>query len=644
MSGCGKSSLLNASVLPRLRKHSPAYITLSVRSFEDPLQALREALTKQGLMRDDAQAENWDMKALLETACRKIKDRRLIVVFDQFEELLIIHGEEGQPTQRAIELLQELKKHPVERLTLLVVFRTEYQGLLIDAGLGPLNSEKNWTVVDPFTTSGAASFLENSGLKLTSEQITTILTEANLYEKTRGFVRAITLNMIGLALDRIAVPRQAVAIHGFDTGGILLDYATESLDNADPNGYGKTVMRHMLSADGTKIPQTIDQLHEKTKLKHGSIESLMLNCKTDGLVRLLDESRRLWEISHDFVANLIAKAVSRDDRTCFQKARPWILAFLLTGWIAFAAMLFSQPRPPSFKEILARIDPNYTKGYYPENHELNLADQRVRDSDIALLKGEDEFKSLATLILDGSVHISPLTDVGLEHLKHMQLKKLVLRGCDEITNAGLGHLKRMPLEQLDLGLCNRITNAGLEHLKDMEKLERLDLNLCRNITKDGLRYLTKMPLKQLSLSDVNITDAGLEILKNMKLEILDLSRCEGITNDGLVYLKDMPLEQLDLSWCNKITDAGIKHLRGTHLRELNLNHCVSITDAGLEYLKDMPLEQLDLGLCNRITDTGLESLKTMPLKNLDLTGCHKITQEGIQSLKAQNPHLEVRGL
>ena len=126
MSGCGKSSLLDASVLPRLRKQSPNYVTLSIRSFEDPLQALREALTKQGLIEDDTQTEDSDIKALLETACRNIQNRRLLIVFDQFEELLIIHGEKGQLTQRAIELLKELKRHPIERLTLLVVFRTEY--------------------------------------------------------------------------------------------------------------------------------------------------------------------------------------------------------------------------------------------------------------------------------------------------------------------------------------------------------------------------------------------------------------------------------------------------------------------------------------------------------------------------------------
>jgi hypothetical protein len=688
MSGCGKSSLLDASVLPRLRKHSPAYITLSVRSFEDPLQALREELTNQGLIKDDTSAEESDMKALLETACRDLQDRRLLVVFDQFEELLIIHGEQGRPTQRAIELLKQIKSRPIEHLTLLIVFRTEYQGLLIDAGLGPLNSERNWNVVDPFTTSGATSFLENSGLKLKNEQITAILTEASLYERTKGFVRPITLNMIGLALDRIAVPRQAVAIHGFDAGGILLNFTTESLERADPNGFAKTVMKFMLSADGTKIPQTIDQLHEKTRLRHGTIESLMLNCRTDGLVRILDEPRRLWEISHDFVANLIAKAVGRDDRTFFQKTRPWLMAFLLTGWVAFAAMLFWSPKlfQMSFKTILEYMDADYAEVYDPNNRQLDLRGLGVKDSDIALLAQTEEFKTLASLLMTG-ISIS-ITDDGLEHLKGFkQLNTLGLSRCDQITDAGLEHLKDLNhlsildlsdckkitgaglrhlkgLKILDLSDCEKITDKGLKHLKDLNHLSILDLSSCDKITDEGLEHLKDSnQLKALDLSDCEkITDEGLEHLKDSnQLKALDLSDCEKITDAGLEHLKDLnQLKALDLSSCDKITDEGLEHLKDLNqLNTLDLSDCEKITDAGLEHLKDLPLNALglincdnitgvglecleglkilDLSWCDQFTDAGLEHLKGLnQLNYLDLSDCNKITDEGLEHLKGLN--------
>ena len=47
-SGTGKSSLLDAWVLPELKLLDPPFRTLRVRSFGDPLSALKEALTKPG--------------------------------------------------------------------------------------------------------------------------------------------------------------------------------------------------------------------------------------------------------------------------------------------------------------------------------------------------------------------------------------------------------------------------------------------------------------------------------------------------------------------------------------------------------------------------------------------------------------------
>jgi hypothetical protein len=584
MSGCGKSSLLNASVLPRLRKESPTYTTLLVRSFEDPIQALREALNKQCLIKNNTQVDDLDMKVLLETACENIEDRRLLIVFDQFEELLIIHGEQGEPTQRAIEFLNELKKNPIENLTLLVVFRTEYQGLLIEAGLGPINSDKNLNIVDPFTISGATSFLVNSGLELKKKQIRNILTEACLFEEVKGFVRPITLNMIGLALGPIAAPKQDVAIHKYKAGGILLNYTNQSLDSAGPNGFAKIIMKNMLSSSGTKIPQTLEQLHQKTRLKHGNIESVMLNCEQRGLVRLLDESRHLWEISHDFVASLIAKAVGCDERTLFQKTRPWLMAFLLMGWVLFVVMLFWLSRSMSFREIIEDIGADYAEVYDPNNRELNLSRLPLRNRDISRLKQVEEFKTLASLNLTASTHL---------------------------TDAGLKHLKNIPLEQLSLKSCYRIIDAGLMHLKDLKQLKILNLSSCMHITGAGFKYMRNLPLKQ-----------------------LDLSGCEKITDAGLEHLKDVPLEQLNLFDCKQITDTSLKHLRNMQLKQLDLRFCSEITDTGLEHLEDMPLEQLNLTFCYKITDDGLvhlEGLKQLTI--LDLSGLERMTDEGLKHLK-----------
>ncbi len=102
-------------------------------------------------------------------------------------------------------------------------------------------------------------------------------------------------------------------------------------------------------------------------------------------------------------------------------------------------------------------------------------------------------------------------------------------------------------------------------------------------------------IKNLNVSFcLELSNTGLEYIKQQPLRELNLSNCGQITNDGLKYLSEMPLETLNLSACRRITDTGLKHLEGLPLTSLDLNGCIRITDAGLEHLMDLPLETLAL--------------------------------------------------
>ena len=57
--------------------------------------------------------------------------------------------------------------------------------------------------------------------------------------------------------------------------------------------------------------------------------------------------------------------------------------------------------------------------------------------------------------------------------------------------------------------------------------------------------------------------------KLTSLEVLILSSTE-ITDAGLEHLKDLPLNTLDLNLCFNLTDAGLEHLKGLPLKTLNL--------------------------------------------------------------------------
>ena len=156
-------------------------------------------------------------------------------------------------------------------------------------------------------------------------------------------------------------------------------------------------------------------------------------------------------------------------------------------------------------------------------------------------------------------------------------------------------------------------------------------------TDDSLRVITGLPqLKQLTLGNAEITDAGLVHLKRLtNLEMLSLHQSQ-ITDAGLVHLKGITNLQTLKIWDSTITDAGMEHLKGlANLQTLKIWDS-TITDAGMEHLKGLTnLESLYL-TGTQITDAGLVHLKRLTnLESLDLGGT-KITDAGLVLLRGMN--------
>ena len=88
-SGSGKTSLLHAHVLPRLREQEPPVRIIVLRVYQNPVEALTGELLKPGVIwKDRPPTAAPDVETLVAKACAHLRPARLLVVFDQFEELL----------------------------------------------------------------------------------------------------------------------------------------------------------------------------------------------------------------------------------------------------------------------------------------------------------------------------------------------------------------------------------------------------------------------------------------------------------------------------------------------------------------------------------------------------------------------------
>ena len=134
-------------------------------------------------------------------------------------------------------------------------------------------------------------------------------------------------------------------------------------------------------------------------------------------------------------------------------------------------------------------------------------------------------------------------------------------GHPRFSDAAMKHLK--PLKKLrELQLANsNITDVGLEQIKELTNLEALNLYGTK-VTDSGLRHLQGMEkLESLVLAHDNFSDAGLRYLRHLRgLRVLNLNGAR-ITDAGLVHLYELENLQVVLLGDTQVTTEGVRQFR-----------------------------------------------------------------------------------
>ena len=124
-----------------------------------------------------------------------------LIVIDQFEEFLILNDAAARAP--LIELLHALDRTPLPGLRLLCVFRSDYRELLFKLGLPGHIPGVNAFELAPFLRAEAETFLRKGGRELSPEGYGALFAGLDRIEEARGLYRPITLNMVGLVLERM---------------------------------------------------------------------------------------------------------------------------------------------------------------------------------------------------------------------------------------------------------------------------------------------------------------------------------------------------------------------------------------------------------------------------------------------------------
>lgn len=255
----------------------------------------------------------------------------------------------------------------------------------------------------------------------------------------------------------------------------------------------------------------------------------------------------------------------------------------------------------------------------------------------------NEFRKLRALVIYGE---SQFSDQGLEILAELNsLKKITFfrkyasKGYT-LTDDSLELIGKMTnLKSLSMTNQIYITDMGIKSLKTLNNLEILILSGFR-ISDRSMEYIADLRLRELMISNSNITDFGLTHLARLKLLTkLHLASSKKITGRNLGVLKKLTnLIDLNLSGCRLLSNSSLQGLEhAKNLQKLNLS-LTGVYDFVLKQLK--PMKSLKVLLLSNTRITRLKDIGVKKrLKRLYLNKT-PYGSEGLQDLK-NFPNLEV---
>ncbi|MCA8879079.1 MAG: hypothetical protein KDA73_03790 [Rhodobacteraceae bacterium] len=600
-SGTGKSSMLEASVLPRLRDEG--HICLTLRIDRDPAAQLRDAIAETPFALPQPPHDYLTLQDMLQAvsdARVSAGEKPMIIVIDQFEEFLILNSDADRVP--LLDLFEWLDATDPPGVRLLLTMRSDYRELLFKLNLPSYQSGKGAFELAPFTRREAEAFLGAGGQVLSPEGYRTLFAGLDRIEDTPGLYRPITLNMVGLVLERMGRRVQG------SPDRLVQRYLRDCLASGQSRDFSKLVIGNMITSSGTKVPRNVAEIVTRTGLTEWQVKATLHEFEGEGLVRSLDPERSLWEVSHDFIARQMGLILGRLRARWFRRAAPYVLATVTALWVG--ALGFFLGYWPLMQESGA-LRQLRAAGFVRTEDAAGLdgftANKPIGNGDLELLgRLAPQIRDpIDKLILQDQVAITDLTPIS-----HLPIRALDLFGDAGIRD--LAPLSAMPLETLSLARMSGITDLG--PLAGLGKLEDLDLSHLGG--EVDLRPLAGLSIRRLNLSHVDGVN-DLRPIANLPLEALDLSNADGI--DSLAALRRMPLTELNLSNVDRVT--SLEPLRGLSIVRLDLSLADGISD--LDPLRDLNrLEWLSLARASRITD--LSPLRGLPLKHLDLTGLRQI--------------------
>jgi hypothetical protein len=375
-SGVGKSSLVAAHLVPELQ--DAGWAVLQARAYGDAPGRIAETLRD----RRDLFARAPDAKATIRELLVSIAERRrkagqgpLLVVLDQFEEVLILAEPDAPDPLRA--LIEDLAARPIDGVKLLLVYRADYETEIFKLDLPPPLLGSNAFRLGRYNRREAEALLKAGGRLPATETRDALFRGLDRIEGAPGLYRQITLNMVGLFLERMGDRLTG------DPDKLIQSYLDGAIREGSPDAAAarRHVLETLVSDAGTRHPRREPEIAGLTGLPPHVVRATLHGLADKGLVRALQGVETTWEIAHDFLAALLGRALGRVRPSRWARVRPALGPATVAGWIAVIALglpWWLQRAEAKAREVIFNADGSIHRMPDGKSLEIRFSNDRLR--------------------------------------------------------------------------------------------------------------------------------------------------------------------------------------------------------------------------------------------------------------------------
>jgi predicted transcriptional regulator len=318
--GCGKTSLVLAGVVPELEKQGQ--LSVIIREWEHPASALRKALESEC---DLSLSPSASLRDWLQAAVQKT-NKTIVIVCDQFEQFFTKHPnrQEREPLLKEIGACLNDFRLPCK---FIFILREDYLGRMVElekSVADTLDRSKRF-YLSLFDQGTALRVLHQLSDKARLNWPNVFLNEVIKDLTEDGQVRPIELQLVGAALATLNINDEQAYSRAGRADGLLTDYLQATLESVSENKSElqtlKRVLLALIEEPHERLSLTVEEIAARSEVNLSRVGDKLNKLSSVNLVRRhaeLEENKVnngaivfLYDLMHDVLVDSVLR-LTRD--------------------------------------------------------------------------------------------------------------------------------------------------------------------------------------------------------------------------------------------------------------------------------------------------------------------------------------------